>query len=657
MNPARLSFDRLKWAVACLTLALIPLLQTLPTWIPLTVGIAATLRLAMAARGLGPPPRILRLCLSAAAVVFLFLQYRTFNGISAGTALLALMGGLKLLETQTQRDIHIVILMIYFMSLSALLAGDSFWMLAYLAGVCWLTTATLLHLTSSGLGPNWRVSLRYSARALLQALPLAVALWLFFPRFAGPLWQIPDNGRRAYSGLGDTLSPGDITDLALSDEIAFRVHFNGAVPPPAERYWRGPVLHEFDGHTWHREPSADSRGPSLQPDGPAYSYTVSVEPHRHNWIFVLDWPAQWDLLHGGLTGDYMLVQPEPLLRLTDVNATSYTRVLAAQPLGEPQRRRDTALPADPNPRALALGHRLRAENTDDDGLIRAVLRMFHDEPFYYTLTPPALADDSVDGFLFDSRRGYCGHYASAFAVLMRAAGIPARVVTGYAGGTLNRFADYWIVRQSAAHAWDEVWIEGRGWQRIDPTAAIAPERVEKGLNPDPAADNFPAQDFQDSYSWLEDLRLRLDAFQQFWRERILHFDQKSQLSLLSRLHIPQPDEHKLVAVLAASLSLAMAWLTWQVRRELKFRTQDAVVRGYLRLCARLAEAGLPRAAHEGAESYAARVAALRPDLGAAVIALCRRYTALRYGGVSSRAQARYFTAAVRAFRPRGSRAS
>jgi transglutaminase-like putative cysteine protease len=657
MNAGRISYERLKWAAACVVLAVLPLLRTLPTWVPLLVAIAGTIRLALAARGLGPPPRILRLCVSAAAVVCLFLQYRTFNGISAGTALLALMGGLKLLETHTQRDMHIVLLMVYFMSLSALLVDDSFWMLAYLVGVCWLTTATLLRLTVSGPGPDWRASLRYSARTLLQALPLALALWLFFPRFAGPLWQIPDNGRRAYSGLGDTLSPGDITELALSDEIAFRVHFNGPPPPPAERYWRGPVLHEFDGHTWRRDLSGDSRGPRLEGEGPAYSYTMSVEPHRHNWLFVLDWPARWDLPHGALTGDYMLVQPEPLLRLTDVAAVSYTHVLTSQPLAESQRRRDTVLPSDPNPRSLALGRRLRSENADDGDLIRAVLSMFHDDPFFYTLTPPALADDSVDGFLFDTRRGYCGHYASAFAVLMRAAGIPARVVTGYVGGTLNRYADYWIVRQSAAHAWDEVWLQGRGWVRIDPTAAIAPERVEKGLNPDPAADNFPAQDFQDSYSWLADLRLRLDAFQQFWRERIVHFDQSSQLSLLSRLHIPQPDEQKLAAVLAASLCAALGWLTWQVRRELLPTRQDAVVRAYRRLCLRLGAAGLPRAAHEGAESYAARVASRRPDLAAVVTALCRRYTALRYGAESSPVEVRRFTAAVRGFRPRGSRAS
>ena len=656
MIQEQISFERLKWVSACLVLALAPHLSSLPPWIPLTVGIAGAIRLALAARRRGPPPQALRLGMAAAGVAFLFLQFRTFNGISAGTALLALMGGFKLMETRTDRDVHIVILIVYFLCLSALLVGDSFWMLAYLLGVCWLTTATLLRLTVAKPGPGWRASLKYSARMLLHALPLALVLWLFFPRFAGPLWQIPDNGRRALSGLGDTLSPGDITELALSEDIAFRVHFNGAPPPPAERYWRGPVLHDFDGHTWSRDSPDAGPAPALRQEGPSYTYTVSLEPHRHNWLFVLDRPVRWDLPRASLTGDYMLTQPGPVLRLTDVTATSYTRTGAAEPLPEMQRRRDTALPREPNPRTRELARKLRAANPDDAALIRTVLDMFHDQEFFYTLTPPALADDSVDGFLFDTRRGYCGHYASAFAVLMRAAGVPARVVTGYAGGTLNRFADYWIVRQSAAHAWDEVWIGGRGWVRIDPTAAIARERVENGLDPDPAGD-LPALDFAGQSRWLIDLRLRLDAFQQFWRARILRFDQASQLTLLSQLHVPEPDERKLALILAAGLTLALCWLTWQVRGELEHAAPDALVQAYARLCGRLAASGLPRLAYEGPEGYAARIGQLRPDLAAAVTALCRRYAVLRYGRHCTRIDAGRFAAAVRAFRPRGSRAS
>jgi protein-glutamine gamma-glutamyltransferase len=283
--------------------------------------------------------------------------------------------------------------------------------------------------------------------------------------------------------------------------------------------------------------------------------------------------------------------------------------------------------------------------------VRAVLAMFTQQPFYYTLTPPKLADDSVDAFLFDSKRGFCEHYASAFAMLMRAAGIPAHVVTGYQGGTFNRFADYWIVRQSDAHAWDEIWIEGRGWLRVDPTSAIAPERVEVATGDALDAQGAREGAWQLRFPWLADARLRLDALKQAWRERILFFDQSSQKQLLERLHIPEPDGQKLVLLLAAALTLVLCWLTWTVRREVDHAPRDALNRAYTRLCGKLAAAGIPRRSHEGAEDYADRVARDRPELSSEVTALCRQYSILRYAAPPAPITVNEFDAAVRAFHP------
>jgi transglutaminase-like putative cysteine protease len=650
VSPKTVSYEQLAGISACLALALVAHLKSLPVWVLVTVAASGGIRLVLAHRGRAAPPRSVRLVIAVLAVALLFLQFRTFNGLSAGTALLALMAGLKLLETDTQRDIYIITLIIYFVSVSALLEGESFWLLAYLIGVCWLTTATLLRLTSTLPVPDWRPSLRYAGRILSQALPLALVFWLFFPRFAGPLWHMPDDGS-AGSGLGDTMSPGDITELALSDDIAFRVRFSTAPPPPQERYWRGPVMHDFDGHTWRRANSGLNAAPALQLQGPAYRYTLSLEPHRHNWIFALDWPSHWDLPRGALTNDYTLVQPDPVSRPTDVMATSYTRVQSSEPLSNLSRRRDTRLPPDRNPRTVRLAQTLRGEHPDEMDYVRAVLDMFTRQEFYYTLTPPKLADDSVDEFLFDTKRGFCGHYASAFATLMRAAGIPARVVTGYQGGTLNRFGDYWILRQSDAHAWTEVWIEGRGWLRIDPTSVIAPGRVERGLNDSVSADEPLGSRWQRRTPWLADTRLRLDALRQLWRERILLFDQDSQQKVLEWLNIPEPDGQKLVMVLAGALTLALGWLTWAVRREIDPVRKEPLIRAYSRLCAKLAAVGMPRLAHEGAEDYAARVAQRRPDLGATVTALCRHYSILRYAAAPARITVGQFDAAVRAFRP------
>jgi protein-glutamine gamma-glutamyltransferase len=651
MITERVSYEQLLGISGCLALALLAHVTTLPFWVPAIVVACGLTRLRFVRSGAAPSRRVL-LIVAALVVPLLFLRFRTFNGLVAGTALLSVAAGLKLLETKTRRDIYIITLIIYFVSVAALLEGDSFWLLAYLIGVCWLTTATLLRVTSSGQAPDWRRSLRYGGRVLAQALPLALVFWLLFPRFAGPLWHIPNDSQAAASGLSDTMSPGDITQLALSDEVAFRVRFAAAAPPAAERYWRGPVLDHFDGHTWTRSSFGLGGAPPPQPLGVAYRYTVMMEPHQHRWIFMLDWPATWDLPHAALTNDYTLTQAEPLSRAVDVTGTSYTRIQSAQPLGKYARQRDLGQPQGRNPRTQRLAQELRSAHADDMELVGAVLSMFHEQAFFYTLTPPKLSDNSVDEFLFDTRRGFCGHYASAFAALMRAAGIPARVVTGYQGGTLNPYGDYWILRQSDAHAWTEIWIAGRGWIRVDPTAAIAPERVEHGLADTVNANEPSVSRWQSRTTWFTGARLRLDLLREIWRERILDFDQDSQRKLLEMLKIPEPDGQKLVLLLGVGMALAFGWLTWQVRRELAPQSKDIAARTYARLCSKLAAAGLPRRMYEGAEDYARRVAAQRPDLAVPVTALCRHYSSLRYAAPSAQITLGQFQAAVRAFRPK-----
>jgi transglutaminase-like putative cysteine protease len=648
----RVTYEQLLGISGCLALALLAHITTLPLWVPGIVVACGLIRLVLARSGRGAPSASVLITIAVLVVPLLLVRFHTFNGLVAGTALLSVTAGLKLLETRTRRDIYIITLIIYFVSLAALLEGDSFWLLAYLIGVCWLTTATLLRLTSSGPAPDWRRSLRYGGRVLAQAMPLALVFWLLFPRFAGPLWHIPNDSQTAASGLSDTMSPGDITQLALSDEVAFRVRFEAATPPNSERYWRGPVLDVFDGHTWSRSRAPQMGAPALQPLGPSYQYTVMMEPHQHRWIFMLDWPNSWNLPRSGLTGDYTLMQAEPLSRPVDVLGTSYTKVQSTEPLNSRTRNRDIKLPNDRNPRTKALAQELRGTHADAMEFVQAVLAMFAEQPFFYTLTPPKLSDDSVDEFLFNTKRGFCGHYASAFAALARAAGIPARVVTGYQGGTLNPYGGYWIVRQSDAHAWTEVWIEGRGWVRIDPTAAIAPERVERGLPDVTSADESPASAWQRRTHWFSGLRLRFDAVKEMWRERILDFDQDSQRKLLQFLRIPDPDGQKLVMLLAVAMSLVLGWLTWQVRRELGSSSKDQTARAYARLCAKLAAAGIARIPHEGPEAYALRVARLRPDLAGIVTALCRQYSFLRYSAPTAGVTLGQFQVAVRAFRPR-----
>jgi protein-glutamine gamma-glutamyltransferase len=655
MKTERMPFDQLLGITACMTLALAVHITSLPVWVLTTIAVCVAIRLVLGFRNVGLPPRWLLIAVSSLAITLLWVRFRTFTGLAAGTALLALMAGLKMLETQGKRDFYIITLIIYFLCLAALLNSESFWLLGYLIATTLITTATLLRVTTTAQPtPAWLTSLRYSGRLLLQALPLMLVLWLLFPRFSSPLWQLGSGSHSAESGLSDSLNPGDITALAMTDDVAFRVRFDGATPPPMEQYWRGPVLHDFDGRVWRHSLGVIgmNRAPALQTEGTPYKYTINLEPHQHTWIFTLDWPAQWDLQRASLTGDYTLVEAYPVSRAIDVTATSFTHVRNTAPLSREARFRDTQLPADRNPRAHELATQLRAAHADDMDLARALLEMFSKQPFYYTLTPPALGADSVDEFLFETRRGFCGHYASAFATVMRGAGIPARIVTGYQGGTFNRFANYWIVQQNRAHAWVEVWIESQGWVRIDPTSAIDPSRVEASVNDAVGADEPLADRWQRRSGWFRDAWLRFDQLRDLWREQIITFNQDSQDRLLGKLHIPDPDGGKLVMLLAGAFTLVVLWLTWQLRRELNPAARDRLVRSYERLCAKLGAAGLPRMPHEGAESYATRVAQLRPDLGGQVIALCRQYSRLRYARSSTRLTLAQFQAAVRAFRIR-----
>jgi transglutaminase-like putative cysteine protease len=647
------TYPELRAMAGCLGLAIAVHIAALPAWLTVVAAASIAMRLFLAARGLAAPGRAVKLGIAAAAIAILFLQLRTFNGLSAGTALLSLVAGLKFLETRTRRDLYAVALIVYFLCLAALLRSESFWLLLYLIGVAWLTATALLRLAPSAPLHGWRLDLRYVGRIAAQALPVAGVLWLFFPRFDAPLWQLPAERGNAQSGLSDSMSPGDIAELALSDEIAFRVRFEAAPPPANERYWRGPVLHDTDGHGWRNAAPTAAGAATLTPAGPAYSYTLSLEPHPYNWLFALDWPDRWSVPDGHLDADETLVQGAPVSRPLDVLVRSHTHVSESQALSATLRRRDTQLPSNRNPRAVALAAVLRRSHPDDLELAQAVLERFHDEEFFYTLSPPPLGENSVDEFLFDTRRGFCGHYAAAFATLMRAAGIPARIVTGYHGGTYNPYAGYWIVRQSNAHAWDEIWIAGRGWLRVDPTAAIAPARVETGLDGAVAMEPL-GLGIRARVPWVTDLRLRLDALGQLWRQRFLRFNQAAQFSLIERLGIEEPDAQKIVLVMAAGLVLAFAWLVWQLRREQRTEPRDPAVVAYRRLCRRLAAIGLARRPHEGAEGYADRVGRDRPDLAAAVAALCGSYSRLRYAKSSPEhgADLEAFVARVRAFRPR-----
>jgi transglutaminase-like putative cysteine protease len=606
-----------------------------PAWCVAIALAAALWRVAVATRR--APPFELRKgmrfafgALTAGFVIAVLMSFRTLNGLAAGTALLTLMGALKLIESRTRRDDAIVVGVALFMLLAAALASQAMWRLPLYLVTLWGAGAAMALVAHAGSTLTARLALRISARALAMALPLAVACFLFFPRMAGQFWAF-ETGASATTGLSDEMSPGAIDKLVSEYTPVFRARFVGATPPAEARYWRGPVLNDFDGFTWRRSGGPYNATP-VELRGAGYAYRVTLEPTSRRWIFALESVDASPRPDVRLTHDRQLIATAPVDDTLTYDATSHLETRALGPLSEAGRRHETRLPAGRNPRALSLAREMHARAGSDAQFARAALDWFRDNGLTYSLEPEPTSLDSVDSVLFDTKRGFCGHFASSYATLMRAAGIPARVVTGYLGGEYNPIGGYWIVRQSDAHAWTEVWLAPAGWTRIDPTAVVAPERLRAG-----AYDVLP--DTQESTavaiwrnSWMSGVARMWDGANQWWRENVLEFDLKSQFDFLRALGIESPDWKHLGWAFAGALVAWIAWVSLALRRGVARGRPDRIGRAWLKATRKLAKVAAPRAAAEGPLAFAARISAARPDLAPHVNAIAARYARLRYGG-------------------------
>jgi len=631
----------LLWSAAVFLGGVLLHLQRLPLW---AVGISfgcAGWSVAVAAKRMRAPGRIIRGALAIILVAVVVATFHTLNGLSAGTTLLAGMGSFKLLEAHSRRDRYIVIAAAFFLLLAACLSQQALAYTPLYLAHAWLCCAALLVVAHprSTLGDGAAALL--AARSLLFALPLAVLTFLFLPRLAGSLWALPQSGS-AVTGISDTMSPGAISELSESSDPAFRVWFDGPLPPPAERYWRGPVLHDFDGFTWSR-PQRGWYGPEGESPttlGPPYRYRITLEASSQRWWFALDTVDAAPNPTVRLTYDHVLIGARPVTEPVTYQAVSHTRIRDAGPLASVVRGRDLRLPPNRNARAVALARRLRARAGSDGRFVDAVLAFFRTGGFEYTLTPPQLGSDSVDDFLFDTRRGFCDHFASAFVTLMRAGGVPARVVTGYLGGEWNRIGKYVLVRQSDAHAWAEVWLQDRGWTRVDPTAVVAPERLTRGiLDFLPNAASAPVR-LMLEVPWLNSVRQTWDAANAWWTNEVIGFNINAQLGLLRRLGFAAPRAVELLWMFVLAVAAWLALTTWHLGRLPRPPRPDRLARAYRRLCLKLARVGAPRAAHLGPLAYGEALARRRPELARAAQPLLAAYAQLRYGAVPNAARPR-----------------
>jgi transglutaminase-like putative cysteine protease len=626
----------LGWAAAALGGGMLLHVDRVPAWVSVAALILLVWRLAATRARVYLPGGVARVLLAVLVAVAVLVRFHTLNGLAAGTALLILMASLKLFETWRRRDRMVLVGAGLFLLLAACLDRQSLLRAPLYLAEAWLCCTALAVVATDGF-PG-RAALALAGRTLLYALPLAVLLFLFFPRFAGSFWSLP-RGEEAVTGLADSMSPGSIGKLTTSYDIAFRARFEGALPPPQQRYWRGPVLHDFDGATWKR--GAGARAAPWDFSGPAYRYHVALEPSHHRWWFALDTPARSPDPGVLLTPDYELLATRPVVDQTDYEALSYPSARAAGPLSGWEQLENTTLPRERNPRSRALALELRARAGTDAAFVAAALEFLRSGGFVYSLEPEKLGPEQVDDFLFRTRTGFCGHYASAFTVLMRAGGVPARVVTGYLGGEWNPVGGYLVVRQSDAHAWVEVWLAGGGWRRVDPTAVVAPERLTRGLlDLLPEALSMQTRLLHGA-PWLLGLLQHWDAANAWWNERVVKFDFGMQINLLERLGFPSADARSLGWAFVAALLGWLGLIAWQVQGGTgRGPRADPLARAYATLCRKLARSGLARVPHQGPLDYGTALAAARPALAAEVQPLLARYAQLRYGAEDPATRAR-----------------
>ncbi len=611
---------------ACIFLVSAPHADHLPLWVSALCSTLLAWRVTLTYSGNPPPARWLLLTITLASVLATAISFRSMFGREVGVTLLILLAVLKLLELRAVRDATVLIYLSCFIIITNFFYSQSIPTALYMFATLMVIMATWVHIQTDALALGPR--LRIAGLLLLQAIPLMLILFILFPRVQGPLWGLPLDAY-ATSGLDDTMSPGSLSRLSLSEAVAFRVSFTGQPPLHEQMYWRGPVLWDFDGRTWTKGQSVHSKPAQLDHLDKPVDYTVTLEPHSKTWLFALELPTQISI-PAGMTDDFQLLQKLPVTARVRYSAHSQLGYRANVEEEPQQLQRALRLPTRLNPRALQLAAQWRSNFHSDDAVIRAALTHFNRENFQYTLQPPLLGKHSVDDFMFETRQGFCEHYASSFVFLMRAASIPARVVTGYQGAEYNDFGHYYIVRQSDAHAWAEVWLAGRGWVRIDPTAAISPERIQSGLAaamPDSAALSFLART---QSPWLRSLRFNLDALTNQWNQWVLGYDPERQFAFLSRLGMESITSMKMALSMLGSAALLVGLIALFMLHRMALRNTDAVQQQYLKYCRKLARVGIARAAHEGAQDFAARAIQLKPQYADAIRNITARYLALRY---------------------------
>ena len=634
-----LSVNAQLYLLLSLTLAVAPHVVRIPVWITLFACLALILKLTSFGLSKFNLQKPLIVLLGFLVVVGVGLHYSTIFGRDAGVSLLIGMLYIKLLETRNYRDAMVMVNLSYFVVLTNLLFTQSIPTAVYMLLQVFIITVTLIVINSgpSKIAANAKFSI--ALPLFLLALPLAFFLFILFPRIPGPIWGLPQDVYSARSGMSDTMSPGMISELVLSDKVAFRATFTDQIPPQNALYWRALVLSGYDGRKWRVEDSGQVPIPDMYISGLPIEYTVTLEPHHQRWLYALEMPVI-NTRSEAPAGTRLLINRNGELRSTKAIAKvsqyrigSYPNYVLNTNLGTIQRQRALHLPTGSDPQTIQLVSSWLDDNLKPEQIIDKALALFRNE-FTYTLLPPKLGQHIIDEFLFKTKKGFCEHFTAAFVVMMRAAGIPARVVVGYQGGEYNPMGNYLIVRQSDAHAWAEVWLPERGWVRIDPTSAVSPARIERGLDQAiPAADN-PRLSFWHNNRLFTELGTKFrrlwDSVNASWNDWVLGYNPELQRLLLKYLGFKNSTAYHLVAILTIILALTLIVISLFALKVHRPAYIDPVQRIYLKLCKKLANVGYQRKKSEGANTFLSRIQRHNKILGEQVSPIINSYIELRY---------------------------
>lgn len=590
--------------------------------------------------------------LAACGVAILFKQFHTLLGRDAGTSLFLIALGLKLMEIKTERELYLVTYLAFIVAASQFLYEQSILMAAYILFVSCVLLASLVYINS--VVARTSVALKTSGLIIAQAIPLAIVVFIFFPRVDPPRWLLFNDKQEARMGLSDSMEPGSITDLGMSEELVFRVKFAGDLPPPQERYWRGPVLSFTDGKKWLPSNSAGYQQyqDKVTFSGTAYHYTLMMEPQNKNWVFALDLPAQ---VPNGLSqnANYQIISEVELDKRSEFKLTSYPSFNTGY-LNRYEYQTALQLPGEPSESINNLIKQLHGFDSAPEVFIQNFLTHFRQEDFHYTLTPPLMEDNPIETFLFETRRGFCSHYAAAFVYVLRAANIPARVVTGYQGGVLNQVGNFLEVRQADAHAWTEVWLDKKGWVRFDPTAAIAPERVERELDisrlvqGEPVRFASPFTGNKAALDWLKSAQQLWGHVDYSWQRWVINYNHGNQANFLALFGIVDFKTMVfwmmgVVGIFTSILSLILLY-----RRP---KANDRAVLIYTKFLKKIAKTGYEKRPGEGARTFAERIKPRLPVLATSIDAITAEFMAQRYGRKPTAAGLKNLQDLIKALKP------